>query len=320
MQKPKQFHTQQDKQPRTTTNNNRPSQKTETNQPHTMNQTTSSSSRAVTSFRSQDIRSIDELKPLIEFEHSIYPSSDSSVIEAALSKWYLSHTDRNNGNKNKRTIPSHLQLTHRLARMLYANDDNDDEESGGENKGENRDRLLGFYMVLPLHESAYEQLLRGNLTELDLDERHLVTDASQCSRIGLHVYHIEKFGKDHLGASFSRIMLREVGAVLREFSHIEIVGLSAYCVTTAGINLFLNGLNCYEVVNSDPNSTQEHIFIDPRSSEVKVVSFSQTQSASIYHKYAHLRYMHRCKMLVTRPNQFSPVWPYLINVHHRSQL
>jgi len=241
---------------------------------------------AVVDFRSQGIQSIQELKHLIEFEHSIYPSANSSDIERVVSSWYLPAQTQN---------PT-LQLAHRLARVLYANDDN---------------RLLGYYMVLPLHESAYEDLLHGRLTELEIGPQHLVVDASKCSRIGLHVYHIEKFGKDKLGTGFSTLMLRSIGQVLREFSHIQVIGFSAYCVSASGIQLFMNTWNCYEIVSSDKNSEAEHIFIDKRTREVKVVSFSQAQSQSIYQKYAHLQYMHRCKMLVTRPDQFSPVWPYL---------
>jgi hypothetical protein len=236
-------------------------------------------------YRREFIGDAKQLSRLLHYEHELYPSTDSKSMERVVFAWYL-------------PIPAseekaRLQLIHRLANVYFNN-----------RNGE----LLGFYMVLPLLETAYEDLLNGRLSELEISSEHLVTDASECSRIGLHVYHIEKLA--NFDSSISDMVLRDVSRVLNEFSNIEIIGWSGYCVSRSGIDLFYNKWNCYEVVSGN-DVPEEHIFKDRKTGKLKVITCKRNEFQKLYVQNKDLIYLHRCKMLLTRPNQYSPVWLYL---------
>lgn len=236
-------------------------------------------------YRRESIENAKQLSQLLHYEHELYPSTDSKSMERVVSAWYL---PRSVSEEKRR-----LQLTHRLANVYFSN-------LSGE--------LLGFYMILPLLETAYEDLLKGRLSELEIGSEHLVTDASKCSRIGLHVYHIEKLA--NFDASISDMVLRDVSRELNEFQNIEVIGWSGYCVSRSGIDLFYNKWNCYEVVRGD-DIPEEHIFKDRKTEELKLITCKRDESKKLYMQNKDLIYLHRCKMLLTRPNQYSPVWLYL---------
>jgi hypothetical protein len=234
--------------------------------------------------KKKPIRDIQVLKQLVDYEHDIYPSTDSESILRVLENWLLPHD-----NSQKNLVPQ-------LSSTYYMND-----------------KLVGFYIVIPLRESSYESLLRGDLTELEITAKdHLVSDATKCNRIGLHVYHVEKFAEAKFESSFTDIVLSNVSQVIQQFPNIKVIGFSGYCVTRAGIDLFYNRWNCREYATVD----EEHIYYDNESKHLTVVS-GAARSKELTHRLNHLpqslQYRHRCKMLVTRPNDFSIVWQYLNN-------
>ncbi|KAK4251599.1 hypothetical protein C7999DRAFT_27671 [Corynascus novoguineensis] len=110
--------------------------------------------------------------------------------------------------------------------------------------------VAGVVIVLPLRRPFWEDLLRGRVKEWEIeprnmfafpeqdsDDRHGRNGKSEGEEVGLHVYHIEKFGMWFRGQGnkrFSELALEEVMTRVQVRREWKIVGMSALTATPAG--------------------------------------------------------------------------------------
>lgn len=196
---------------------------------------------------------------LLELDKKVYPT-DNPVTPEILDKWYQRNPEFG---------------------MIF-------EKNGS---------LEGMLIAIPLNKSGWERLISGDLQEADLDSE-TIFDGSRDNEIGIHVYHIEKFGTDK---KFYEKSLSSLYDLVKDF---DVVGFSGLCVTSQGIGLFYNKFNCRErdFINS------EHIL----SKEGKLEIFDTKSKEELLNKLdGGYDYLNRCKMLVVYPNEPSLVWKFL---------
>lgn len=169
---------------------------------------------------------------------------------------------------------------------------------------DNKGKLEGMCITIPLNKNGWNKLINGKLAEADLNSK-TIFDNSRDKEIGLHIYHIEKFSD---GKDFYKNSLAGLNSVLESLGKqnpkLKIIGFSGLCVTASGISLFYNKFNCRErkFINS------EHIL--KRNNHLEI--FSADSQKQLYEKLKRgYEYLNRCKMLVLYPNEPSVVWEYL---------
>ncbi|KAL2195931.1 hypothetical protein P885DRAFT_78858 [Corynascus similis CBS 632.67] len=110
--------------------------------------------------------------------------------------------------------------------------------------------VAGVVIVLPLRRLFWEDLLKGRLKEWEIepgnmfafpahdsDDRHARNGKNKGEEVGLHVYHIERFGTWFRGQGkkrFSELALEEVMTRVQSRREWKIVGMSALTATPAG--------------------------------------------------------------------------------------
>ena len=102
---------------------------------------------------------------------------------------------------------------------------------------------VGVVIVLPLRRRCWEDLLRGRVKEAEIEAEEMFPRLQpldgEGEEVGLHVYHIERFGTEFqgfvMGKRFAEFALGVVmERVARERARWRVVGLSGMCFTHAG--------------------------------------------------------------------------------------
>jgi len=209
----------------------------------------------------------EDYSKLLELDKKVYPTDDP-VTPEILDQWF-----RNNPEFG----------------MIF-------EENG---------EISGMCIVIPLNKNGWNKLISGELLESDLNE-DTIFDNNRDSELGIHVYHIEKFGDSK--KKFYEESLTGLNELIKSLkqsnSLLKVIGFSGLCVTAQGIGLFYNKLNCRErdFINS------EHILVKGGKLEIFDSDSQEELESKLNQDY---EYINRCKMLVTYPGELSPVWKFL---------
>ncbi|KAK4139420.1 uncharacterized protein C8A04DRAFT_15876 [Dichotomopilus funicola] len=137
-------------------------------------------------------------------------------------------------------------------REVLLSPENDDHVNDGD--GTDGDGIVGVIIVLPLRRQYWERLLDGRLKEPDVEPGEMFPGSSLGGdgqengmgrvveeEVGLHVYHIEKFGafnESMKGQRFSEFALAEVAARARLKPGWNVIGISALTATQDGKRTF----------------------------------------------------------------------------------
>jgi len=170
---------------------------------------------------------------------------------------------------------------------------------------EENNKVKGVCIVIPLNLNGWRGLIAGDLAEADLNES-TIFDNSRDKEIGIHIYHIEKL--DQSLKNFHTIcldyMAKEIKKLKLENKSLRVGGFSGLCVTSAGISLFRNKLNCKE---SD-YVCKEYIF--EKDGEKQLFTLKSAEEISNLTEEGYT-FVNRCQMLVTYPNEESVVWSFI---------
>ncbi len=213
------------------------------------------------------IRKIEEkdFELILETDKKLYPT-DSPVTKETIRSWYIKNPEFG---------------------MIFEKDLS----------------LIGNCIIIPLNKNGWKGLIEGKLKESDLTERYIFAN-SRDKEICFHIYHIEKFSEEI--REFYKIVLSEIASILNNLrksnESLKIGGFSGLCVTSEGIGLFEDKLNCHErglIVD-------EHIL----EKNGKRIVANSTQESKEKKKQGYT-YLNRCKMLVVYPKEQSIIWHYL---------
>lgn len=168
-----------------------------------------------------------------------------------------------------------------------------------------KNKINGMCVAIPLNKKGWKQLISGKLAESGLNSKTIFNN-SKDKEIGIHIYHLEKFDKHKKGLYLAS--LKEIQKLIiqlrKENPKLKIIGFSGLAVTSQGITLLYNKLNCRErgFINT------EHIL----AKQGKIEIFETTSIKKLMEKLKQgYEYKNRCKMLVLYPNEPSIVWNYL---------
>lgn len=204
---------------------------------------------------------------ILELDKNVYPT-DNPVTSEILDKWYKKNPEFG---------------------LIFEND-----------KG----NLEGVCITIPLNKKAWNKLISGKLAESDLNSK-TIFDNSRDEKIGLHIYHIEKFSDKRGFYENALIGLNSVvGNLKKSNPELRIIGFSGLCVTSQGIDLFYNKFNCKEgkFVNLE--------YILKKNNRLEIFKTNSQNELSEKIKQGY-EYVTRCKMLVLYPNEVSLVWENL---------
>jgi len=203
---------------------------------------------------------------LLELDYEIYPTDDP-VTKEILDQWYCNNPEFG---------------------IVF-------EENG---------KIQGMNITIPLNRKGWEGLIKGKLLESELGKKYIFNNSID-HEIGIHIYHIRKFFDKRRFYKDSLIALNNIITELRKKNKtLRVIGFSGLCVTSKGIDLFYNKLNCREssvIIN-------EHIISKKNKLEILNTNSQKYLNNKLSHGY---EYINRCKMLVLYPNEPSVVWRYI---------
>lgn len=203
---------------------------------------------------------------------------------------------------------------------------------------ETGDKTVGTCVIVALTRPGWEQLVRGELSESQLDESVLF-QAQRDDELGIHVYHVERLdgwaeacaaagppsgsaSPPNVSKKISIAMLHELARVLGRLDAaragagrppLRVCGFSGLCVTPGGFNLFGTVYNCRE---RDAYVCQEYILRRQGGGggegELRVVQgLDQGGLDAALERGWEL--VTRAQMLVLVPGEVSIVWSILNN-------
>lgn len=208
----------------------------------------------------------EDYKLLLELDRKVYPT-DSPVTSAILDQWYQRNPEFG---------------------MIY-------QEKG---------RILGLGIAIPLNARAWKKLINGELAESELNSE-TIFDNSKDNEIGIHVYHIEKLDKSI--KEFYKTNLLDLSKIIDKLRiknpNLKVIGFSGLCVTNSGIGLFSEKLNCKEL----KYKCGEYIL----EKDGRKIVFKANSKKELDNKIAE-RYslINRCQMLITYPGEKSIIWEF----------
>ncbi len=204
---------------------------------------------------------------LLELDKKVYPT-DSPVTPAMLDNWFQNNPEFG---------------------AIF-------EDSG---------KISGMCIAIPLNETGWNKLISGKLQESDLG-KDTIFDNKRDVEIGIHIYHLEKFSSSNKQFYVQTLnnLNKTITTLKNQNPKLKVIGFSGLCVTSSGINLFYNKLNCRERDFINP----EHIL----RKNNKLQIFKSTSQKELEKKLSSgYEYANRCKMLVTYPDELSLVWELL---------
>jgi hypothetical protein len=158
----------------------------------------------------------------------------------------------------------------------------------------------GVFIAIPLNKNGWNKLISGNLSESDLDSKTIFNN-SRDKEIGIHIYHIEKSTENKFHEECLKALSNIVDDLRTNNPSLKIIGLSAYCVTQAGIRLFANKLNFSE------KQFISNEYILEKDNELIVFKPNTQQELKNKIKEGY-KQINRCKMLVSYPDEKIKVW------------
>jgi hypothetical protein len=171
-------------------------------------------------------------------------------------------------------------------------------------------QIKGLYVAIPLKKESWYQLAYGRpittteLLESDINQQHLYDKSTL--EIGIHIYHIEKFTEQK---GFYKEAFRDLGTNLRRLQQqnpkLKLVGLSALCVTPAGIGLF-------EKLGFRFIHTETPEMIYHKEGLIRLVTNSTEAETAVQEGY-HFRNLCRKMTLSPEDSHKSEVWKYFFN-------
>lgn len=164
-------------------------------------------------------------------------------------------------------------------------------------------KVAGMYVAIPLNHDSWDKFVFGeNLSESDL-KGEMIFDNSEDHSLGIHIYHIERFFEEK---RFYQKAFADLGEIFKKLSQanpkLKLAGLSALCVTPAGIGLF-EKLGFESVQKNNP----EKMFFKDKN--VRVVTNDSEQEIAVKDGY---QFRNFCQMMAVS-SEDSPkaeVWKY----------
>lgn len=172
--------------------------------------------------------------------------------------------------------------------------------------------VAGIAVFIPLNSYGWSQLTMGRKTESSLGPEHLY-EGNRDTDLYLHCYHIEKITPNQEGGGFAHRVLLELAQTVAPH---RVSGVSALCVTPAGIHLFshvwgfVERRRCEERVWSDPSD----------GGALRVTTRAEFEGGDTplplqrWEPSSPCRAVARCRMLVLERGNASPVWDGLDGV------
>jgi len=165
--------------------------------------------------------------------------------------------------------------------------------------GEAPGSISGLFIVIPLSQEGWDNLITGKLTEAQMKD-DMIFDPQRDTALGLHNYHIENLTGQQ---GFYKKALPALGNIVNALEpQVNLLGFSAYAVTNAGIRLHEKQFNMHE----QGFFSKEYVIGD--GEDLRVAELEPDEAGSIENKGVRVL---RCKMLITTPGEKSIVWDYL---------
>ena len=167
-----------------------------------------------------------------------------------------------------------------------------------------RHKIIGANIIIPLNKQGWKGLIDGRLLESDCKDK-FIFDNNKDSEIGIHIYHIRK---ESSISEFYKYAMEALTSVLLKLKNLnkllKVIGFSGLCVTKNGIGLFFNKFNCKEsaVIKN------EYVLMKNNGIELAELNHFGELERKLREGY---KFITRCKMLVTYPDDPSIIWSYL---------
>jgi hypothetical protein len=164
--------------------------------------------------------------------------------------------------------------------------------------------IIGANLAIPLNKKGWRGLIDGTLMESDCKGEYIF-DWGKDREIGIHIYHIRR---DSSMKGFHTLALKALADSLsnltRRNNALKIIGFSALCVTSRGIGLFYNKLNCKE------SAVIKNEYVLKKDDRIELFEFGRFED--LENKLSEgYEFVTRCKMLVSYPGDPSIVWSYI---------
>jgi hypothetical protein len=153
----------------------------------------------------------------------------------------------------------------------------------------------GICIAIPLNNEGWNKLIDGKINESEIDSKHLF-DINSTKEIALHIYHIEKSNKNL--KNMHNICLNDLAKIIKN-KDLTIIGLSAFAVTSSGLNLFSEKLGFQE----------SHLVCDEHILEkygLKIVAETKKEAEELVNN--GYKYINRCQMLVLERKIPNKLW------------
>jgi hypothetical protein len=162
--------------------------------------------------------------------------------------------------------------------------------------------VVGMTLSIPLNASGWEKLITGSLQESDIAAEHLF-DPDKDTQLGVHLYHIEK-RTSVFGTPFITFELHSLARAVDHLRAIQpkltVLGFSGLAASLSGIDMLAGRLQMHEI-----GFCEEHMF--RKGEENRIVTAVSPEERARLEALGWV-YSHRCRMLVTRAGEASPVW------------
>jgi hypothetical protein len=162
--------------------------------------------------------------------------------------------------------------------------------------------IAAFAIIMPYTEKSYQKLSSGTLNELETTSLDFVTQTGKFQFVGLHFYHIHKY-KPSATDLWKTIFVDLVDILQR--NKLNAIAASALAVSSSGINLFYNTLNWKE---SDQYISNQHLM--SKNGKLVIATIDAYSELEKLLKLGY-EYKRRCKFLMSKRNEISPIWFYL---------
>jgi len=175
-------------------------------------------------------------------------------------------------------------------------------------------KLIGNAIFIPLNEVGFENHATGKVPERDLTpESGYLWNGEDV--VGFYVFHVEReegwkqVSKDKFGLEVMRSLGEEVRCLRKTVPQLRVCGITGLCATEAGEGLFRNVYKFRE----ESYYCNERILRHRTTGEVTLREISNEDMIAKANVWEEL---FRCKMMVGRPCNSTPVWD-LVEVRPR---
>jgi len=187
-------------------------------------------------------------------------------------------------------------------------------------------QIVAVWLVMPMNSYAYKDLILGKRKELEITEADFFAPgpALTVAHVGLHVYHIGKYGNEihQLSSIFLHEMARVLQILMKQYEiSIQPIGLSGYCVSPTGIATFKR-FGCVErkefvsreyVLYRDTQDKNKVTHRETKTVQIKVNGAADSnqkvqQALDQYKQQGGWQLLNKCQMMITFAGENSPAW------------